>query len=448
MIHTVTPAVPSISPTHQDACPMPKATSEALASIFSLGNPGEIQDNPEDPGRFRANAHIHLPPNFSAFDSVSHAVELAAGEGLSALGVSNYYNFTVYADFVAEASRRGILPLFGIETIALDRKMQESATKANDPGNPGKVYICGKGMTAFDKMTPRARTLLDGIRRRDGERMAAMTARLEEIFAAAGHPTGLTAAGIIDRIVARHGSPRETVTLQERHLCQAFQERLFEIVGGDGRAAALGEIFGAPPRSSMADPVAVQNEIRSNLMKAGKPAYVAETFGPLDDARELILELGGIPCYPVLADGAAPICGFEETPEALVENLRRLAFPMVEFIPIRNSPEVLLRYVRALRSAGFVVSAGTEHNTLDLIPLEPRCAGGAPIPEEAREIFREGACVIAAHQFLTLHGECGFVDAAGRPNDNHPDAESRIDVFRRMGATLIARHGRGRTDSQ
>lgn len=420
----------------------------ALQALRSLGNPREMQDAHQGAGPFRVNTHIHLPPNFSAFESVSHAIRLAATGGIAVLGASNYYDYSVYAEFAREAAGRGILPLFGLEAIALDPHLQQAAIKVNDPGNPGRIYVCGKGITRLDDMTPRARTLLDGIRRRDEKRMAAMTARLEEIFAAAGHPTGLTAAGIIDRIVARHGSPRETVTLQERHLCQAFQERLFEIVGGDGRAAALGELFGAPPKSSMDDPVAVQNEIRSNLMKAGKPAYLAETFGPLDDARELILELGGIPCYPVLADGAAPICGFEQTPEALVENLRRLAFPMVEFIPIRNSPEVLLRYVRALRSAGFVVSAGTEHNTLDLIPLEPRCAGGAPIPEEAREIFREGACVIAAHQFLTLHGECGFVDAAGRPNDNYPDAESRIDAFRRMGATLIARHGRGRTDSQ
>ena len=29
-----------------------------------------------------ANAHIHLPPNFSAFDSVEQAVSLAAEQGL------------------------------------------------------------------------------------------------------------------------------------------------------------------------------------------------------------------------------------------------------------------------------------------------------------------------------------------------------------------------------
>ena len=69
--------------------------------------------------------------------------------------------------------------------------------------------------------------------------------------------------------------------------------------------------------------------------------------------------------------------------------------------------------MRTVREAGIIVLAGTEHNTPDLIPLEPLCAGALPIPQNAREIFREGACVVAAHQFLTLHGQCGYVDAAG-----------------------------------
>ena len=46
-------------------------------------------------------------------------------------------------------------------------------------------------------------------------------------------------------------------------------------------------------------------------MKAGKPAFVEETFVSFEEAHRLILELGGIPSYPTLADGASPICPFE-----------------------------------------------------------------------------------------------------------------------------------------
>ena len=48
------------------------------------------------------------------------------------------------------------------------------------------------------------------------------------------------------------------------------------------------------------------------------------------------------------------------------------------FFPLRNKPETLARYVIPMRRAGLVVTAGTEHNTRDLIPLEPACLNAAP----------------------------------------------------------------------
>jgi len=52
-------------------------------------------------------------------------------------------------------------------------------------------------------------------------------------------------------------------------------------------------------------------------------------------------------------------------------------------------------------------------------------------------IFWEGACVIAAHQFLVMHGKTGYVDAAGRPNAAYKDAESRVAAFKKLGEAVI-----------
>ncbi|MCX5682728.1 MAG: hypothetical protein NT049_03485, partial [Planctomycetota bacterium] len=60
-----------------------------------------------------------------------------------------------------------------------------------------------------------------------------------------------------------------------------------------------------------------------------------------------------------------------------------------------------------------------------------------PVPEDVKDIFWEGACVAAAHQFLSLHGECGFVDAQGAPNPAYKTAEERIAAFRRLGAAVM-----------
>jgi len=105
-----------------------------------------------------------------------------------------------------------------------------------------------------------------------------------------------------------------------------------------------------------------------------------------------------------------------------------------------RSPEVLSDYVKTLRSSGIVVVGGTEHNTLDLIGIEPTCVGGAEVPEDVKDIFFEGACVAAGHQFLTAHGEVGFVDADGTPNTQYDTPEERIDAMAKLGAAVINRY--------
>jgi hypothetical protein len=267
-----------------------------------------------------------------------------------------------------------------------------------------------------------------------------MVQKTDEIFSAGGVRTGLTAERITDAIVARYGVERTTVCLQERHIAQAFQEALFRLSPPDRRIQSLAGILGVKPKAGPNNHVKMQNEIRTHLMKMGKPGFIPESFVSFSDAYRLVLELGGIPCYPTLADGAVPICAYETPPEKLIDVLFAHGVHCAEYIPIRNRPEILQRYVRAMRAAGLVITAGTEHNTLELLPIEPRCIGGAPVPEEIREVFREGACVVAAHQFLRLHGRCGYVDDSGRLHPAFAGREERIAYFRRLGAAVMSRY--------
>jgi hypothetical protein len=418
-------------------------TSSANTALFPDSELSEILSSLTEtdrlPRRLLVNAHIHLPPNFSAFDTVQQAVGLAAEQEVRVIGVSNYYDYRVYADFIAEARRRGIFPLFGLEIIALLDDLVQAGIKINDPGNPGKMYICGKGISRFDPMTAEAQELLQAIRDKDSTRMTAMVTRLEEVFRAAGLETGLDEEAIKAGIVRRHGCAPETVYLQERHVAQAFQEAIFERITPEERGSALTRLFGVAPKCDLQDAPGIQNEIRSHLMKAGRPAYVTETFVGFEHAYRLILALGGIPCYPTLADGTAPICPFEDPVERLIADIRARGIYCAEFIPIRNSPETLTRYVRAMRGAGLTITAGTEHNTLDLIPLRPACARGQAVPEELEAIFWEGACVVAAHQYLTSQGKIGFVDDRGRPNPAFGSDEERILAFARLGEAVISR---------
>ena len=419
--------------------------SEFTQTLHALGSPDTLrrlaEENLAPPARPVVNAHIHLPPNFSAFETVRQALDLAEAQNVRVLGASNYYDYSVYGEFAAGAKVRGIFPLFGLEVIALDDDLRRAGVKVNDPGNPGKYYLCGKAITRLDPLPPEAQSLLQTIRDADSARMAAVTAKLREVFQQAGLDTGLDADAVKAGVARRHGAPPETIFLQERHATQAFQEALFEAAGTEERAALLGRAYGTPPEADVSDAAATQNELRSRLLKAGRAAYVPETFVDFSHAHRLVLALGGLPCYPALADGAAPRTGYETDPEALAADLRARGIVCAELIPTRNTPAVLTEYVHALRAAGLFVTAGTEHNTRDLLPLAPTCLGGADIPEAAAELFWEGACVLAAHQFLALSGEPGFVDGAGVPDPAYPTPDARIAAYAALGAAVLARYG-------
>lgn len=280
--------------------------------------------------------------------------------------------------------------------------------RLNDPTNPGRTYLCGKGIVRLDPMPPRAAMTLAGIRKGDATRMEAMLAALASLFHDAGLATNLSTDDATREVAERSGVPASTVVLQERHLARACQERVFALPGVKERTEVLSKAYGAAPNANPADANGVQAEIRARLMKAGGPAYAPEPFVGLAEAIGLIEDLGGFPAYPVVADGANPVGEFEATPDDLVANLGDLGIQAVEFIPSRNDPDALAAYVGACRRAGLVVTAGTEHNTTAPGSLIPTCRGGAPLPPCVEATFWEGAAVVAAHQARSLRGERGF----------------------------------------
>ena len=423
---------------------MTTQVGQALTALRNLGTPAEFRTLAEQgavpTARPLINTHIHLPPNFSAFETVEQAVDLASQEEIAVLGVSNYYDYQVYGEFVQRARAHGIFPLFGLEIISMQDDLRDAGVKVNDPGNPGKTYICGKGITRFDRMTREARSLLSVIRHNDRERMQKMIARVRGTFNEGGLETEIDENTVIDMVVRRHGARRDTVYLQERHISQAFQDELSRKVPAEQRLARLNAMLGAETKASgPEDGVSIQNDIRTHLMKSGKPAFVEEAFLSFEEAKRLILELGGIPYYPTLADGTSPLCQFERDVDRLISTIQHLGVHAAEWILPRNTIAVVREYATKMRAAGLVQTAGTEHNTLDLIPIAPDCKDG-PVPNDLQDLFWEGTCVVAAHQFLTLHGEFGYVDDAGKLNPQYNTADDRIRDLSRIGAAVIGRY--------
>jgi len=387
--------------------------------------------------RLAFNTHLHVPPNFSAFTTVEDAVETSAREGVKVIGTSNFHDFGVYDRFDAAARQHGLKALFGLEFISvLDEELRAGIT-VNDPANPGRAYICGKGIPNPTMPDAASQAFIDAAKVSNEARTSQMVGMVRDLFATAGLEVDVTYASIVETVAARAEVPPTWVVLQERHVALGFQEALFEAVPVDERASFLERLYGQSAKAGADDVVATQGELRSRLMKDGCPAFVPETAVPFADAVEFIRGLDAIVVYPTVADGADPICGFEDPVEDLVERLLGYRIYGAELIPNRNEPEVLDAYVKAWRDAGIFVMVGTEHNTLDRIPVWPACKRGIPLSEESADIAWEGTCIVAAHQHLLQSGKPGYVDRTGSLNPTFPDAETRIRYFAEMGAELI-----------
>jgi len=166
-------------------------------------------------------------------------------------------------------------------------------------------------------------------------------------------------------------------------------------------------------QAGMANIAALENEIRSNLLKAGGLAYVKEhksTFPELDRILKLIVNAGGIPCYPVLLDDSSGnLTEFEKDPEKLYSSLINLGIGCIELIPGRNDLSVLTDFVNFFNQKEFIITFGTEHNTPEMMPLTVTSRGSVPIPDSLKQIAWEGICVIAAHQYLRAQKRQGYI---------------------------------------
>lgn len=424
---------------------MNQTLETAQTFLRQLGEPSELAEAARQgriwTGDGAVNAHVHLPPNFSAFNRVDEALDQARRENLIALGASNYYEYEVYGLFAQAARERGVFPLFGMEILAMDPELRERGWRINDPGNPGKCYVCGKALVRLSAMPAEARRRLEQIRLADSARIRQMIRRLEEIFTARGLVTGLDEAAVIDRVVQRHNCPRSWVCLQERHVAQAFQERFFELVAPESRRRVLTRLLEAEPRiQGPEDAVGVQEEIRTYLMKHGRPAFVPEPFIELDQAIQLVHQLGGVAVYPLVLDAMEPMSELERDLDRLVEWVRRRGFQGVEVITVRNQLPVVRRYIQAFDQAGFIATAGTEHNTLKRLSLVPAFRDGSAIPGDLERIFRRGVCVLVAHQFLGLHGQVGY-DGPVPQNAGEVSAwKERMEALANLGAAVLERY--------
>ena len=312
------------------------------------------------------NAHLHTPYSFSAFSSVDEALDKAAAEGVKVVGINDFYSMDGYAAWKEGCAARGLFPLLGIEFISLNAEDQAAGLRVNDPNNPGRTYISGKGLAFPVRLAGEEARLLASVRACSNEQCREMCAKLNEWLKAEGHE-------IKERLTCG--------LVRERHLAKALRLALCP---------------------DTPDPAKVENELRSKLLKAGGAAFVPESpeaFLPMDTVRHIIEAAGGIPTYPFLGDDAkGHFTDFEADLQQAADTLVRRGFHSVEFITTRNTTAVLEQYAGYLEDEGFIVTFGSEHNTPAMEPVRLRTRDAGELSDKLKAINYRGACAVAAHQ--------------------------------------------------
>lgn len=374
------------------------------------------------------NAHIHTPHSYSSFTEMEQPFSMAREEGISVLGINDFYTTDGYSEFAELAARYKIFPLFNIEFMALQKDEQQAGIRINDPQNPGRTYLSGKGLRYPVALSDTPAAILNYLQKESNRQTFAMVEKLNRHLAGTGIRIHLD-ANQIKSALARN-------LLRERHIATALRLEVESLAPhpSDSKLIYTQLFNGTPPQSDVSDYATLENEIRNRLLKSGGPAYVPEdekAFLSLNQVSDLIIDAGGIPCYPVLLDDAkGNYTDFEANFEKMANALLEKRIYMVELIPGRNDYEAVVRFAQYFASRNFVITFGTEHNTPLLEPLTVACRGRVALDDQLLDINARGAAVIAAHQYLISRGEPGF------PTNTSPSVE-QITRLETIGLKVI-----------
>jgi len=245
------------------------------------------------------NAHMHTPYSFSAFTDISQALNMAVNENVKIAGINDFYTTDGYQEWADACIARKIFPLFNIEYISLNRDDQTAGIRVNDPNNPGRTYLSGKGLAFPSKLEEPYASQLESVRQESNLQVQKMCAKLNEVL------TECSAGFQLDYEEIKSNMTKGMV--RERHLAKALREKVnSQFTTSEGQQLFYQLIFGGKAlKSDIRNFAAIENEIRGNLLKAGGAAFIPESpeaFLDMEMVCQLILKSGGIPTYPFLAD--------------------------------------------------------------------------------------------------------------------------------------------------
>jgi len=367
------------------------------------------------------NTHIHTSESFSIFRSPTEAAWLGYRSGLEVFGINDHYTIDGHKEFGEACRILGLKATFSVEAMAMSEEASDKGERYNDPKNPGRIYLCGKGVVHDLEPGSPSERLLTTMRVALEKRCEKMTEKVDSILGGIDPSLSLSFEDVL------RFTPRGNVT--ERHVAQAIAELINrEFPKERDRKEFLRRLLGSFKDEDLLTESGFQDLIRNGLLKSGGPAYVEEppeAFPSLDRLVRLFRDYGAIPTYPVLGN---PVTEKESDLDSLFYELEESGIFAAEAIPTRNTRDRLQEILNVSEKHGFPVFNGTEHNTKSPQPILDDLSRD----QRFLRVFRQGAYLILGHQFQSKYAQKGYISQEGKTTLGD----------RKMGISLFSFAGR------
>lgn len=349
------------------------------------------------------NLHVHTNESFSYFSSPTESVMRAYDENVYYFGINDHYTIDGHGEFRAACAIAGLEPFYSIEAIALDVVTLAMKRRFNDPNNPGRIYIIGKGVTKDLGKGSREEGIFDGMKEAIRKRNMRIVERMNAHAEGKGVPLDLRYDDV------RALTPKGNST--ERHVVQAFCEKVGSLSkSGDERIGLFEKLLGVKlDNKTVEDQAELQTLVRAKLVKSGMPCYVEEdekAFTSIQNLVQIFRQYGTIPTYGVMGN---PITEEEDDLEALFKKVTGMGMYGLDLFEFRTKLERAREIVEAARAYGLPVFIGTEHNTKTEAPL----TGEIGRDPGLYPYLKESADFLKGHQLLSELCDFGYLDAGG-----------------------------------
>ncbi|MBN1308115.1 MAG: hypothetical protein JXA18_09375 [Chitinispirillaceae bacterium] len=357
------------------------------------------------------NTNVSTPYSFSVFQSIEQIAHCARSEGIAALGINDFNTLDGFKDFAASCSWHGVYPIFNVGFLARFEESRTGGIHGRAAPPPTIRTIHGKALRHPVALSGDSRNLMASIWKASQDRIWKMIDALNTLL----KNRHITIELDYNAIRSSFGR----TSLLERHLAQAVYASIGTLPGQKTEHVALlrrlldDDSFNGDP----ADGPFVQQAIYDRLLTKGNAAYVEEpanSFMIFFQAKQIILQAGGIPCYQCSFTGPEEATAGAKGPAFLAKHLTDKGIHAVEFITRQTTTAVLEEYMRYFADRSFCVTAATGPLTAHSASLVPVTSDGHALDASLSGISYRGACILAAHQELHHQKRRGFIDEKGK----------------------------------